>query len=205
MTISSDWAGLLLREGGGEARDPVRGGDHDPLRARQPGSAGQVGETLLGLVLPLPVSPLSGRHGVRHLRLRHQVLPVQGGAHPGRELITATGLEVQVSLSSHGFFLLIMSFRFCNEPYDLDMIIEIIERVEKELEDISKNPSVKLYENFLRRHSPTLHIKHYLNLLGEVPRLGIKERILIFQLKSESLAYCLTRLRLYRLRRPTRK
>ena len=45
---------------------------------------------------------------------------------------------------------------------------EIIENVEKQLEEISINPSVKLYENFLRRNSSILHIKHYLNLLGEI-------------------------------------
>ena len=47
------------------------------------------------------------------------------------------------------------------------MILEIIENVEKQLEEISENPSVKLYEHFIRRNSPTLHIKHYLNLFGE--------------------------------------
>ena len=48
------------------------------------------------------------------------------------------------------------------------MIIEIIETVEKQLDEISKNPSVKLYEQFIRTNSTTLHIKHYLNLLGEI-------------------------------------
>ena len=47
------------------------------------------------------------------------------------------------------------------------MVLEIIENVEKQLDEISSNPSVKLYENFIRRNSPTLHIKHYLNLFGE--------------------------------------
>ena len=47
------------------------------------------------------------------------------------------------------------------------MILEIIENVEKQLDDISENPSVKLYEHFIRRNSSTLHIKHYLNLFGE--------------------------------------
>ena len=57
--------------------------------------------------------------------------------------------------------------RFCNAPYDLEMILEILENVEKQLDEISENPSVKLYEHFIRRNSPTLHIKHYLNLFGE--------------------------------------
>ena len=68
------------------------------------------------------------------------------------------------------------------------MIIEIIDTIEKQLDEISKNPSVKLYENFLRRNSQTLHIKHYLNLIGEI--LEILNKISFKNLFSSSKAYC---------------
>ena len=76
-------------------------------------------------------------------------------------------MEVQVTSPPPLHHTVVIIHRFCNVPYDLDMILEIIENVEKQLEEISETPSVKLYENFIRRNSSTLHMKHYLNLFGE--------------------------------------
>ena len=147
----------------------VRWGDHNPLRAAQPGAAHQVEGPQLWLVLWLRVSSLSGRHGVRNLCVSYQVSTLQGGTHPARISSAQTTLEMQVTFSK---FLsppsFIINCRFCNDPYDLEMIIEIIENAEKQLDEISKNPTVKLYEQFLRRNFQTLHIKHYLNLSGEI-------------------------------------
>ena len=77
-------------------------------------------------------------------------------------------MEMQVTFPHHPLpHHTVIIHRFCNAPYDLEMILEIIESVEKQLDEISKNPSVKKYEQFIRKNSQTLHIKHYLNLFGE--------------------------------------
>ena len=65
------------------------------------------------------------------------------------------------------FLNLIYFVRFCNAPYDREMISNIILKAEGQLQEISLNPSVKQYETFIRKHLRTLHLKHYLNLTGE--------------------------------------
>ena len=57
--------------------------------------------------------------------------------------------------------------RFCNAPHAVEMITTIINTAEAKLQEISTSPSVKLYENFIRKNLSTLHLKHYLNLFGD--------------------------------------
>jgi len=57
--------------------------------------------------------------------------------------------------------------RFCNAPYDQEMIMNIVEKAEIQLQEISLNPSVKQYESFIRKHLRNLHLKHYLNLTAQ--------------------------------------
>ena len=47
------------------------------------------------------------------------------------------------------------------------MITTIINTAEAKLQEISASPTVKLYENFIRKNLSTLHLKHYLNLFGD--------------------------------------
>ncbi len=47
------------------------------------------------------------------------------------------------------------------------MIMKIINTAESKLQEISCSPSVKQYEAFIRKNLKTLHLKHYLNLLGK--------------------------------------
>ena len=58
-------------------------------------------------------------------------------------------------------------FRFCNAPSAAEMIMKIINTAESKLQEISCSPSVKQYEAFIRKNLKTLHLKHYLNLLGK--------------------------------------
>ena len=45
--------------------------------------------------------------------------------------------------------------------------MNIVEKAEIQLQEISLNPSVKQYESFIRKHLRNLHLKHYLNLTGK--------------------------------------
>lgn len=65
------------------------------------------------------------------------------------------------------------------------MILEILENVEKQLDEISEDPSVKLYEHFILRNSPILHIKHYLNLFGETSDCDSLHFLLYFSSETD--------------------
>ena len=130
-----------------------------------------------------PSSPPSSARGVGRVSSYQSTLTGRASGGAGQP---TSHTQLLTSQSKHSHFLI--HRRFCNDPYDLEMIIEIIDTIEKQLDEISKNPSVKLYENFLRRNSQTLHIKHYLNLIGEI--LEILNKISFKNLFSSSKAYC---------------
>ena len=59
--------------------------------------------------------------------------------------------------------------RFCSNPFEPDVINEIVKKMEDELYDVLEtNPTVKLFEHFIKENSKDLHTKHYLNLIGKV-------------------------------------
>ena len=58
--------------------------------------------------------------------------------------------------------------RFCSNPYESEMIQELVDKLEDQLQEIAKhNPTVKSLEAFIRKNSKDLHLKHYLNLIGK--------------------------------------
>ena len=63
--------------------------------------------------------------------------------------------------------------RFCSNPFELEVICEIVKKIEDELYDVLEmNPTVKALEAFVRKNSKDLHTKHYLNLIGMINRPG---------------------------------
>ena len=57
--------------------------------------------------------------------------------------------------------------RFCSNPFEPDVICELVKKIEDELYDVlDMNPTVKGLETFIKKNSKDLHSKHYLNLIG---------------------------------------
>ena len=58
--------------------------------------------------------------------------------------------------------------RFCSNPFESEMIQELVQNIEDQLHNISENnPTVKSFETFIRKNAKDLHLKHYLNLIGK--------------------------------------
>jgi len=58
--------------------------------------------------------------------------------------------------------------RFCSNPFELEVICEIVKKIEDELYDVLEmNPTVKALEAFVRKNAKDLHTKHYLNLIAQ--------------------------------------
>ena len=59
--------------------------------------------------------------------------------------------------------------RFCSNPFEPDVISEVVKKIEDEFYDILEmNPTVKSLETFMKENSKDLHTKHYLNLIGKI-------------------------------------
>ena len=58
--------------------------------------------------------------------------------------------------------------RFCSNPYEEQMVVETVEKLEEQLEKISNSgATVEKYEEFIKGNSKILAMKHYLILSGE--------------------------------------
>jgi len=58
--------------------------------------------------------------------------------------------------------------RFCSNPYEEEMVVESIEKLEEQLEKISNSgPAIEKYEEFIKGNSKILAMKHYLILSAQ--------------------------------------